>query len=151
VLPLLWINLLTNGAPALALGVDPPDSDVIQKAPRTKGEGVLSPQMWSGIVFVGIILAAGTLLVLDASLPGGLWKAPGDMRYGPTMAFTTLVLISLFNVFNARSDEQSAFIGLFSNRWLWFSLLLSLGLQAAVIYVPVLQHAFSAVNLSLGD
>jgi Ca2+-transporting ATPase len=148
---LLWINLVTDGAPALALGVDPPDPDVMQKAPRAKGEGVLPPRMWSGIVFVGIVMAFGTLLVLDASLPGGFIEGSGDMRYGQTMAFTTLVLFSLFNVLNARSDEQSAFIGLFSNRWLWFSLLLALMLQVAVIYVPVLQHAFSTVSLGLGD
>lgn len=146
---LLWINLVTDGAPAL--GVDPPAQDDMQKAPRAKGERVLTPRMWSGIVFVGIIMAAGTLLVLDASTPGGLIEGSGSTRYGQTMAFTTLVLFSLFNVFNARSDEQSAFIGLFSNRWLWLSVLLSLMLQAAVIYVPVLQHAFSTVGLSLGD
>jgi Ca2+-transporting ATPase len=148
---LLWINLVTDGAPALALGVDPSDQDVMQKPPRAKGEGVLTPQMWSGIIVVGITMAAGTLLVLDASLPDGFIEGSGNMRYGQTMAFTTLVLFSLFNVLNARSDEQSAFIGLFSNRWLWLSLLLSLGLQVAVIYVPVLQQAFSTVGLSLGD
>lgn len=148
---LLWINLVTDGAPALALGADPPDADVMQKPPRAKGEKVLTPQMWSGIVFVGIIMAVGTLLVLDASLPGGFIEGSGGMRYAQTMAFTTLVLFSLFNVLNARSDDQSAFIGLFSNRWLWLSLLLSLGLQIAVIYVPVLQHAFSTVALGLGD
>ncbi|MBN9132105.1 MAG: cation-translocating P-type ATPase [Nitrosospira multiformis] len=148
---LLWINLVTDGAPALALGADPPDADVMQKPPRAKSEKVLTPQMWSGIVFVGIIMAVGTLLVLDASLPGGFIEGSGGMRYAQTMAFTTLVLFSLFNVLNARSDDQSAFIGLFSNRWLWLSLLLSLGLQIAVIYVPVLQHAFSTVALGLGD
>lgn len=148
---LLWINLVTDGPPALALGIDPPDPDVMQKAPRAKGEGVLTLQMWWGIVFVGIIMAAGTLLVLDASLPGGFIEGSGSMRYGQTMAFTTLVLFSLFSVLNARSDEQSAFIGLFSNRWLWFSLLLALMLQIAVIYVPVLQHAFSTVSLSSRD
>jgi magnesium-transporting ATPase (P-type) len=148
---LLWINLVTDGAPALALGVDPPDPDVMQKAPRAKGEGVLPARMWSGIVFVGIVMAFGTLLVLDASLPGGFIEGSGNMRYGQTMAFTTLVLFSLFNVLNARSDEQSAFIGLFTNRWLWFSLLLALMLQIAVIYLPVLQHAFSTVSLGPGD
>lgn len=148
---LLWINLVTDGAPALALGVDPPDAEVMQKPPRPKGEGVLTPQMWSGIVFIGVITAVGTLLVLDASLPGGFIEGSGSMRYAQTMAFTTLVLFSLFNVLNARSDEQSAFIGLFSNRWLWLSLLLSLGLQVAVIYVPALQQAFSTVGLSPGD
>jgi magnesium-transporting ATPase (P-type) len=67
------------------------------------------------------------------------------------MAFTTLVLFQLFNVFNARSDEQSAFSGLFRNRWLWGALLLSLGLQAAVLYAPFLQRAFDTVGLSLAD
>jgi Ca2+-transporting ATPase len=67
------------------------------------------------------------------------------------MAFTTLMLFQLFNVFNARSDERSAFIGLFANKWLWGAILLSLVLQVAVIHVPLLQHAFSTVSLSFGD
>lgn len=83
-------------------------------------------------------MAAGTLLVLDASLPGGLIEGVGDMRYAQTMAFTTLVLFSLFTVFNARSDERSAFIWLFSNKWLWGAVLLSFLLQAAVVYLPFL-------------
>ena len=107
--------------------------------------------MWTGIVFVGAIMAAETLLVLDASLPGGLIAGSGDMRYAQTMTFTTLMLFQLFNVFNARSDERSAFSRLFSNTWLWGALLLSLVLQGAVVYLPFLQQAFSTVSLSLGD
>jgi Ca2+-transporting ATPase len=107
--------------------------------------------MWVGIFFVGTITAAGTLLVLDASLPGGLIEGSGNMRYAQTMAFTTLVLFQLFTVFNARSDERSAFAGLFSNKWLWGAVLLSLLLQVAVVYVPFLQQAFSTASLSFGD
>jgi Ca2+-transporting ATPase len=107
--------------------------------------------MWVGIFFIGVIMAAGTLLVLDASLPGGLIEGSGDMRYAQTMAFTTSVLFSLFAVFNSRSDERSAFCGLFSNKWLWGAVALSLVLQAAVIYVPFLQQAFSTVALKAGD
>jgi Ca2+-transporting ATPase len=107
--------------------------------------------MWAGIIFVGAIMAAGTLLVLDASLPGGLIEGSGNLRYAQTMAFTTLVLFQLFTVFNARSDERSVFVEMFSNKWLWRAVLLSLLLQTAVIYVPVLQQAFSTVSLSLGD
>ena len=73
------------------------------------------------------------------------------MRYAQTMAFTTLMMFQLFNVFNARSDEQSAFDGLFHNHWLWGAIGLSLALQVAVIYVPFLQKAFSTVSLSLSD
>jgi P-type Ca2+ transporter type 2C len=64
---------------------------------------------------------------------------------------TMLVFFSLFTVFNVRSDERSAFVGLFSNKWLWGAVLLSLLLQGAVIYIPFLQQAFSTVSLSLGD
>jgi P-type Ca2+ transporter type 2C len=148
---ILWINLVTDGAPALALGVDPADAGVMNAPPRPRGEGVITRRMWAGIVFVGVIMAAGTLLVLDASLPGGLLEGSGTMRYAQTMAFTTLVFFSLFTVFNARSDERSAFVGLFSNTWLWGAVLVSLVLQAAVVYLPFLQQAFSTVGLSLGD
>jgi Ca2+-transporting ATPase len=67
------------------------------------------------------------------------------------MAFTTLLFFSLFTVFNARSDDHSAFRGLFSNGWLGGAVVLSLALQVAVIYVPFLQHAFSTVSLSTAD
>jgi P-type Ca2+ transporter type 2C len=148
---LLWINLVTDGAPALALGLDPPDADVMRQPPRPRGERVITRRMWAGILLVGAIMAAGTLLVLDASLPGGLIEGSGNMRYAQTMAFTTLVFFSLLTVFNARSDERSAFAGMFSNKWIWGAVLLSLLLQAAVVYIPFLQQAFSTLSLSLGD
>jgi Ca2+-transporting ATPase len=148
---LLWINLATDGAPALALGVDAPDEDAMNQPPRTAGEGVITRRMWSGIFVVAVVMAAGTLLVLDASLPGGLIPGSGNMRYGQTMTFTTLMIFQLFNVFNARSDERSAFQGLFRNAWLWGAVGLALVLQIAVVYHPVLQQAFSTVDLSVGD
>jgi P-type Ca2+ transporter type 2C len=148
---ILWINLVTDGAPALALGIDPAHPAAMSRPPRPRGEGVITGRMWAGIVYVGAIMAVGTLLVLDASLPGGLIEGSGDMRYAQTMAFTTLVLFSLFTVFNSRSDERSAFPDLFANAWLWAAVALSLLLQAAVIYVPFLQQAFSTVALGAGD
>jgi Ca2+-transporting ATPase len=148
---ILWINLVTDGAPALALGVDPADAGVMHAPPRPRSEGVITWSMWVGIFFVGAVMAVGTLLVLDASLPGGLLAGAGTMRYAQTMAFTTLVCFSLFTVFNARSDEHSAFVGLFSNKWLWGAVLLSLVLQVAVIYLPFMQQAFSTASLSFGD
>jgi Ca2+-transporting ATPase len=108
---ILWINLVTDGAPALTLGVDPPDPAVMNRPPRLRHEAVITARMWVGIVFVGIIMAAATLLVLDAALPGGLIEGSGSIRYAQTMAFTTLVMFQLFNVFNARSNERSAFDG----------------------------------------
>jgi Ca2+-transporting ATPase len=148
---ILWINLVTDGAPALALGLDPADEDVMDKPPRPRAESAITPRMWWSIVCVGAVMAAGTLLVLDASLPGGLISGSGSMHYAQTMAFTTLVLCQMFNVFNSRSDEQSAFAGLFRNHWLWLAVGVSLVLQVAVIYLPGLQHAFSTVPISFAD
>lgn len=148
---ILWINMVSDGAPALALGLDPSDEEAMTKPPRPRGEGVLTRSMWAGIVFVGIITAVGTLFVLDASMPGGLIDGTGSLAYGQTMTFTTLVLFSMFIVFTSRSDEQSAFIGLFSNLWLWVAVGLSLLLQMAVVYLPFLQKPFSTVSLSLED
>ncbi|HEX7079749.1 MAG TPA: cation-transporting P-type ATPase, partial [Gammaproteobacteria bacterium] len=148
---ILWINLVTDGAPALALGVDPPDSDAMTRPPRPAREGVITPRMWRGIFAVGAIFAAGTLLVIDVSLPGGLVEGSRGLREAQTMAFHTLVLFSLFNVFNARSDERTAFADLFANPWLWGAVGLSLALQAAVLYTPFLQRAFSTTPLSLAD
>ncbi len=123
----------------------------MNEPPRPRDERVITHRMWAGIFFVGAIMAAGTLLILDASLPGGVIEGSGNLRYAQTMAFTTLVLFQLFTVFNARSDERTVFVEMFSNKWLWRAVLLSLLLQASVIYVPVLQQAFSTVSLSLGD
>lgn len=148
---ILWINLVTDGAPALALGVDPASAGVMRAPPRPRAERVITPTMWGGILFVGLIMAAGTLAVLDASLPGGFIEGSGTISYAQTMAFTTLTMFQLFNVFNARSDQESAFSGLFANRWLWAAVGLSLLLHAAVVYLPFLQQAFSTTSLSAAD
>lgn len=148
---ILWINLVTDGAPALALGIDPADRDVMSRPPRRHGEGVITGTMWAGIVFVGAVMAAGTLFVIDLSLPGGLVEGQGTLAYGQNMAFTTLVLFQLFNVFNARSDTVSAFVRPFANRWLIAAVAASLLLHALVLYLPVLQQAFSTVPLTVRD
>ena len=141
---LLWINLVTDGAPALALGIDPPLPGLMTAPPRPSDEGVITRRMWGGIFFGGVIIAAGTLIVLHLSMDGGL-------RYAQTMAFNTLVFFSLFQIFNARSDARSAFIGMFANKWLWLAIVLSVVLQIVVVYTPFLQRAFSTVSLSLKD
>jgi Ca2+-transporting ATPase len=148
---ILWINLLTDSGPALALGVEPADPEVMRKPPRDPRSRVITRAMWLDIAFAGAIMAVGTLLVMDWSLPGGLIPGAGTMPYAQTLAFTTLVFYQLFNVFNARSGEQSAFHSLFSNWWLWLAVLVSALLQVIVVYVPFLQQAFHTVPLGLND
>ena len=117
---LLWINLITDGPPALALGIEPKDSDVMERPPRAQGTGVIGTADWLRIGGVGLVMMIGTLAVLDAYYPGGLFTlfARGasanalDEAYARTMAFTTLMMFQLYNVFNCRSTRRSAFSGL---------------------------------------
>ena len=148
---ILWINLVTDGPPALALGLDPPDDGLMRQPPRPAGERVLTPLMWRGIALVGVVMTAGSLYALDASLPGGLVDGEGTLPYAQTMTFTTLMLFQIFNVLNARSDERSAFVNLFHNTWLWMAMGGSVVLQVIVVYTPFLQRAFGTVPLTGSD
>ena len=156
---LLWINLITDGPPALALGIDPKDPDVMQRQPRSRGTGVLTNDDWWRLAGIGLIMMVGTLAVLDAYYPGGLFTifASGstpneaDGTHARTMAFTTLMLFQMFNVFNCRSNWRSAFDGFFENRWLIAAVGFSLFTQVLVIYVPFLQAAFHTTALSALD
>ncbi|QQM67376.1 cation-translocating P-type ATPase [Actinomyces weissii] len=150
---ILWINLVTDSGPALAMGVDPSVEDVMGRAPRRPGDRVLDRTMWSGILMAGLVMGAATLLTLDTYLPGGIIDLPGvsvdDLTTARTAAFTTLVLAQLFNTIASRSETVSAFRHMFVNRWLWGAVLLGLVLQVAVVELPVLQAAFSTAPLDL--
>jgi magnesium-transporting ATPase (P-type) len=148
---ILWINLLTDTGPALAMGVDPPTDDVMQRPPRRITDRVIDRAMWIGILWVGMIMAVVTLAALDLRLPGGLLGGSGDIVEARTMAFTTLVLAQLFNCFNARSDRTSAFRQLFTNPLLWAAIGVSVLLQVAVVQIPFLNDSFGTVPLPLSD
>jgi magnesium-transporting ATPase (P-type) len=148
---ILWINLLTDSAPAMALGVDPPPEDVMSRPPRRMTDRVIDAAMRRGVVLVGLVMSLVTLLALDISLPGGLIEGAGALREARTIAFTTLVLAQLFNCFNARWERESAFHQPFTNPWLWLAVGLSLLMQVAVVYLPFLQPAFSTVPLDATD
>jgi P-type Ca2+ transporter type 2C len=148
---ILWINLLTDGAPALAMGVDPPLDDVMQRPPRRLSDRVIDREMSIGIFWVGLVMAVVTLVALDLRLAGGLLGGSGELDEARTMAFTTLVFAQLFNCFNARSDRTSAFHHLFTNRLLWGAITLSAVLQVAVVHLPFLNDAFSTTPLDIGD
>ena len=149
---ILWVNLLTDSGPALALGIDPVDPDLMQRPPRDPRSHVITGAMWLDIAFVGLVMAAGTLAVTDWVLPGGLIEGgTGSAARAQSMAFNTLVFFQLFNAFNSRSATRSAFQGLFSNGWLWVAVGVAALLQVAVIHLPFLQTAFNTEALTLRE
>jgi Ca2+-transporting ATPase len=148
---ILWINLVTDGAPALAVGVDPAEPALMRRPPRDPRARVVTPRMWAGIAVASVVMCVGTLALIDASLPGGLIDGEDNIRHARTLAFNVLVFYQLFDVFCIRSDEASIWRGFFSNVWLWLAVALAVALQGLVLYVPVLQVAFSTVALSAAD
>jgi len=148
---ILWINLLTDTAPALALGVDPPPDDVMQRKPRRPTDRIVDREMWFGIFWVGSVMAVVTLAALDLRLAGGVLGGSGEITEARTMAFTTLVFAQLFNCFNARSDRTSALHHIFVNSKLWGAIAISVVLQIAVVQVRYLNDAFGTMPLTGAD
>ena len=146
---ILWINLVTDSGPALAMGVDPSSGDVMARPPRPRDARVIDARMWAGVIETGAVMALATLLTIDLYLPGGLIEGTHTLDNARTAGFTVLVLAQLFNCFNARSDRRSAFAHLFVNRWLWLAIAVAVLLQIAVVHLPFLNLAFGTVPLSL--
>jgi magnesium-transporting ATPase (P-type) len=148
---ILWINLITDSGPALAIGVDPAVDDVMARGPRRLTDRVIDTAMWRGVIETGAVMAAATLFAIDLYLPGGLIEGGHDLAHARTLAFTTLVFAQLFNCFNARSVTTSAFRNLFTNAWLWGAVALSALLQVAVVNLGFLNVAFGTVPLALHE
>jgi magnesium-transporting ATPase (P-type) len=145
---ILWINLLTDSALALALGVDPSVDDVMTDAPRGLADPIVDRSMWVTIVIIGLTTALAGLIALDLELAGGMLGGDGDIVTARTMLFTTVVLAQVFNAFNARSDRVSAFAKMFENRLLWTAAGVTVLLQVAVVHLGVLNRAFDTTPLA---
>lgn len=146
---ILWINLITDSAPALAMGVDPETDDLMSRPPRRLTDRIIDAGMWRWVIQVGLVMAMASLLTIDLYLPGGLIEGEQSLANARTAGFTVLVLAQLFNCFNTRSDRISAFHQLFVNQWLWSAVVLSVLLQIAVVNIGFLNLAFNTVPLSL--
>jgi Ca2+-transporting ATPase len=149
---ILWINLVTDSFPALALSVDPPEEDVMLRPPRDPQEPVITRRMFYNMIIVGVVMCVSTLLLFSFAL--GVFSPLGisysNLDKARTIAFTNLVLLQLFNALNTRSRRESLFkIGLFSNKYLVLGIIISVILQLAVVYLPPLQTLFHTVALSL--
>jgi magnesium-transporting ATPase (P-type) len=144
---ILWINLITDSGPALAIGVDPPTADLMARKPRRPTDRVIDRRMWIAVVEIGVVMAIVTLLTIDLYLPGGLIEGAYGLDSARTAGFTVLVYAQLFNCFNTRSETASAFRHLFANAWLWGAVALSAALQIAVVSLGTLNVAFGTVPL----
>jgi Ca2+-transporting ATPase len=145
---LLWLNLVTDGAPALALGLEKGDPDTMKRPPRPTREPVINREMLIGVIVQAIVMTAAVL----ASFGYGLSRYPDSLAGAQTVAFATLVISELLRAYTARSEHYSPFhIGVLGNKWMQYAVGSSLALLLAVIYVPFLQTFFGTLPLELGD
>ncbi|MFA5576734.1 MAG: cation-translocating P-type ATPase [Tissierellaceae bacterium] len=145
---LLWLNLVTDSFPALALGVERGEVDIMNMPPRKSREAILDKHMLRGIALQSIAIAGVSLI----SYAWGLNKYLGDLPKARTIIFATLISAELLRAFSSRSQKHTLFeIGLFSNTTMLYAVLLSFSLLLAVIYIPIFQPIFHTFSLSLSD
>ncbi len=143
---LLWINLVANGAPAIAFTVDPYDSQIMKRKPLNSKMGILPKDKLSLIAFVGVAGSSLSLL-LFSQFGGNAAMGTEDLMLAQTMVFNFIVVYELLHVFMIRDEYNVKF---FTNKWLWASIAFSLGLQATILYSPAHQY-FSMIPLSIGQ
>jgi len=141
---LLWLNLVTDGAPALALGLEKGDPDVMKVPPRPTQEPVINGEMQVGVLVQAVVMTSAVLL----AFMWGLRRFPGDLAAAQTVTFATLIMSELLRAYTARSERYSLFaMGPFSSRWMNYACLSSFLLLMVVIYVPFLDPIFSTMAL----
>jgi len=143
---LLWLNLVTDGAPALALGTEKGDPDIMNQNPRPPKEPIINRFMLLGVIIQTIAIATTTLIAFNIGL-----NQP-DPRYAETLAFTTLVFSELIRAYTARSERYPLLkVGVFTNKWMNWAVLGSGALMMLVLYVPFLQKIFNTVSLGWAE
>ena len=146
---ILWVNIIMDGPPALALGVDPTDPRVMQQPPRKRREPLLTGQRLAALFVSGVVMAAGTCAVLLAAPALFPEAAAASSKFATTMAFTTFVFYQAFNLLNVRSETASVFsLQTFTNRAIWFSLAAVVLLQVLVVQLGFFEDLFDTVPLS---
>ncbi len=149
-LQILWLNMITDVFPALALALEPSRHGVMERPPRDPGEPLMDRRYAVLIVWQGLLLAAVTLGAFVVAM--GWYGATSAPSRAVTISFMTLALTQVFHAFNARSTSESVFSRrIFENRWLWGAVLLCLALQVAAVYVPPLQRVLETVPLAARD
>ncbi|MBR2854653.1 MAG: cation-translocating P-type ATPase [Clostridia bacterium] len=146
---ILWINLITDTLPAIALGMEDAEKDVMRRPPRDRKESIFAGGLGFDVFFQGLIIATMTVFSYFAGhrMESGAW-AVADSSTGMTMAFLTLSMIEIFHSFNMRSRTESLFSLRKQNLWLWGTLAFSLLVTAGVIFIPFLRSAFSFQSIT---
>lgn len=139
---LLWINLITDSLPAIAIGLEPADKAIMNKKPRDNKKGIFSDGLWGKILIEGTML--GMLTLLAFMVGNNLY----GLEVGRSMAFVSLGLLELVHSFNVKSEESIFAIGLFENKYLIFSFILGVLLQVIVVMIPIFASIFSLVPLN---
>ena len=149
---LLWINLITDVFPALALGFEAPDEGVMNRPPREKNEGVFAGGLGVDALYQGILVSVLTVLsyLIGHYIESGVWEFVNS-RDGMTMAFLTMNIAEVFHAYNMRSQRGSVFKLKTHNRFLYLAMIVSLVLTAAVIYIPFLSNAFDLAHINLTE
>ncbi len=147
---LLWINLITDCFPALALGMEEAEKDIMKRKPRSATEGIFAGGVGINIFIQGVAVTVITLssYFIGHYIESGVWEIT-DSADGMTMAFLTLSMTEIFHSFNMRSLKKSIFHMKGHNKWLWLAMLASLLATTAVIYIPFLSNAFGFEHISL--
>jgi Ca2+-transporting ATPase len=151
VLQILWLNLVTDIFPAMALALEPSAPDVMKRPPRDPKQPLMTPRFGWLVVWQGALLSGCTLATFAT---GMRWYGAegGGLRHAVTIAFMTLALAQTFHAFNARSKTRSAFTSrLFTNGWLWAATLIRVLLQLAAVNAPLLRDVLHTVPLAAAD
>ena len=146
---LLWINLITDCFPALALGTEKAEEDIMKRSPRNPKEGIFAGGVSIDVVWQGFMIAIITIIayIVGHYMESGVWEFVNSAD-GMTMAFLTMSMSEIFHSFNLRSRRQSIFTIKNQNKFLWGAMAVSLMLTIAVIYVPFLSNAFGLESIS---
>ena len=149
---ILWINLITDTMPAISLGMEEAEQDVMQRPPRNRKESIFAGGLGFDVIFQGAVIALLTVLsyFVGYRLENGVWGI-AESATGMTMAFLTLSMIEIFHSFNMRSRTRSLFGLKKQNKWLWGTLVFSVLITAAVIFVPFLSRAFAFRALTITE
>ncbi|QHQ58749.1 calcium-translocating P-type ATPase, SERCA-type [Bacillus velezensis] len=144
---ILWVNLVTDGLPAMALGMDQPEGDLMRRKPRHPKEGVFARKLGWKVVSRGFLIGAATILAFIIVYH----RNPENLPYAQTVAFATLVLAQLIHVFDCRSETSVFSRNPFENIYLLGAIISSIFLMVIVIYYPPLQPIFKTVPITPGD